>query len=76
MSRRTVSGIRLMLASTLLLALAGSVSHGAAGKSGGKPASVPGEIIVGFEPGVSHGQQISALARAGAVPKPVQRTIP
>ena len=50
-------GIRLAGVCALLVALAGSVSLNAAGKSDARPPSVPGEIIVGFKPGVSHGRQ-------------------
>jgi subtilisin family serine protease len=48
-----------------LAAAGGGIAGGASPQKGKHPA-VPGEIIVGFQPGLSVGQQTAILARAGA----------
>jgi serine protease len=50
----------------LLLIVAGAGAAGRAGPPAGLPPSVPGDLIVGFEPGVSQAEQQAVLATAGA----------
>jgi subtilisin family serine protease len=57
----------VIAAASLALALASAPpSPAPASAANGKPSAVPGELIVGFQPGVSGGEQQSVLTRAGA----------
>ncbi|CAN5301814.1 hypothetical protein BH09ACT13_BH09ACT13_05910 [soil metagenome] len=48
------------------VALAGGAANGVSATAAKKPSAVPGELIVGFNEGVSQGQQNAAIAQAGA----------
>jgi subtilisin family serine protease len=63
----------LILALALGLVLAGGATGAVTAAK--KPAAVPGELIVGFKPGVSAAAQASALAEAGAKGKKAFRQI-
>jgi subtilisin family serine protease len=63
-----VARIPLLLALTLLAALALGGSVGTAAPAG-RPATVPGELLIGFRADVSTAEQRSVLAKVGAVEK-------
>jgi hypothetical protein len=64
---RTASLALATLSLAVTLAVGGTASVSAATTK--KPVAVPGELIVGFREGVSHGQANAALAQAGAAKK-------
>ena len=51
------------------VALSGGATHAVSAASAKKPVAVPGELIVGFEAGVSEAAQADALAQVGATKK-------
>jgi subtilisin family serine protease len=67
--RRTL--LRALAWSALGVALlgAGGATQGVSAANAKKPTAVPGELVVGFEAGVSEAAQADALAQAGATKK-------
>jgi serine protease len=53
----------------LTLAIAGGAAGAVSAASAKKPVAVPGELIVGFKPGVSQTTQAAVLTKAGATKK-------
>jgi len=65
MSRRA----RALVVGASLVLLLGAVATSVSAAGAKKPATVPGQLIVGFKPGVSDAAQTAALARVGAKQK-------
>jgi subtilisin family serine protease len=64
--RSWVSRVVVITAALALAPASAPPGPGPASAANGKPSAVPGELIVGFQPGVSVGEQQSVLARVGA----------